>query len=72
MTGSSWLSILILAIYFAVLTFFTVRSARMKEKSMEEYAVAGRRFGMFFVIMTVVATLLVGSTYTGWFVWAGA
>ncbi|UCF96908.1 MAG: sodium:solute symporter family protein [Spirochaetaceae bacterium] len=71
MTGSSWLSILILAIYFAVLTFFTVRSARMKEKSMEEYAVAGRRFGMFFVMMTVVATLLVGSTYTGWFVWAG-
>ena len=63
------ISISILAVYFILLSYFVFRSAKMKDKSMEEYAVAGRSYGWFFILFTIVATLLVGSTYVGWFTW---
>lgn len=70
MTGNPTVSIAIIIAYFVFLTYFVFRSARMKENTMEEYAVAGRSFNWFFVLFTIVATLLVGSMFVGWFEWA--
>ena len=70
MTGNPTVSIVIILAYFVFLTYFVFRSAKMKEDTMEEYAVAGRSFSWFFVLFTIVATLLVGSTFIGWFEWA--
>jgi len=70
MTGNPVISITIIVAYFVFLTYFVFRSARMKENTMEEYAVAGRSFNWFFVLFTIVATLLVGSMFVGWFEWA--
>lgn len=60
---------------FAYLGFLSIIVAvygRMKERSMAEYAVAGRSFPWWMMIFTVLATWLVASVYTGWFAWAGS
>lgn len=64
-------AILIFA-YIGVLSVVVVLYGRMKERSMEEYAVGGRSFPWYMMVFTILATWLVASTYTGWFAWAGS
>lgn len=64
-------AILIFA-YLGVLSLIVVIWGRMRERSMEEYAVASRSFPWWAMVFTVLATWLVASTYTGWFAWAGS
>lgn len=63
-------AILIFA-YIGLLAAVIAVWGRMRERTMEEYAVAGRSFPWWTIIFTVLATWIVASIYTGWFGWAG-
>ena len=64
-------AILIFA-YIGLLSVVVLLYGRMREQSMEEYAVGGRSFPWYMMVFTVLATWIVASTYTGWFAWAGS
>lgn len=64
-------AILIFA-YLGVLAVIVVLYGRMKDRSMEEYAVASRSFPWWTVMFTVIATWIVAAAYTGWFALASS
>lgn len=62
-----------LVIYFIVIlgaVFFT-KSGKLKEKSIEEYAIGGRGFGWFIMFMSLIGLMLISSIFTSWFVLSG-
>lgn len=64
-------AILIFA-YLGLLAVIIVLYGRMKDRSMEEYAVASRSFPWWMVLFTVTATWNTAATYTGWFAMANS
>lgn len=69
---SDVLPALLIGAYLVALSLVVIVWGRMREDTMEEYAVAGRSFPWYMMVFTVLATWLVASTYTGWFAWAGS
>jgi SSS family solute:Na+ symporter len=59
-------AILIFA-YLGLLALIIILYGRMKNSSMEEYAVASRSFPWWAVMFTVIATWITAASYTGWF-----
>jgi SSS family solute:Na+ symporter len=72
MAFSDLLPALLIGAYLVVLSLIVIVWGRMREDTMEEYAVAGRSFPWYMMVFTVLATWIVASTYTGWFAWAGS
>ncbi|WP_266081100.1 sodium:solute symporter family protein [Haladaptatus caseinilyticus] len=64
-------AILIFA-YLGLLGVFVLVYGRLRERTMEEYAVAGRSYSWWTMLFTVLATWIVASYYTSWFAWAGS
>ena len=61
-----------LVVYFAVMiwaAFFT-KTGKMKENSIEEFAVGGRNFGFVIVLFTMMGLYITASIYASWFSWA--
>lgn len=72
MAFSDVLPAVLIFAYIGLLSVIVAVYGRMKEQSMEEYAVGGRSFPWYMMVFTVLATWIVASTYTGWFAWAGS
>ncbi|WP_101295767.1 sodium:solute symporter family protein [Halegenticoccus soli] len=72
MTLSDLLPALLIFAYLALLGVVVLLYGRMRDSTMEEYAVAGRSYPWWMMIFTVLATWLVASVYTSWFAWAGS
>lgn len=63
---------ILIFIYIGLLGAVVLGWGRLREQTMEEYAVAGRSYPWWMVIFTVLATWLVASVYTSWFALAGS
>jgi SSS family solute:Na+ symporter len=63
------IAILIVVGYFLLLGFAVLKWGKMKDQSIEEFAVAGRSFKWYWVMFTILATWFTGSFYTGNFGW---
>ena len=58
--------------YFLIMiwaAFFT-KTGKMKESSIEEFAVGGRNFGFIIVLFTLMGLYITASIYASWFSWA--
>ncbi|WP_049899282.1 sodium:solute symporter family protein [Halococcus agarilyticus] len=64
-------AILILG-YIGLLGVVVLVWGRMRDNTMEEYAVAGRSYPWWMMIFTILATWIVASAYTSWFALAGS
>ena len=60
---------LVVFLVFVVWATFFSKSAKLKNDSMEEFALGGRGFGYFVVICTLIGIFLPASSYTGWYSW---
>lgn len=63
------ISLGVLVAYFAILIYIVLRYARMKEDTMEEFAVGGRKYSWIFIMFTIIATFIPGAVFVGWFSW---
>ena len=71
--GKVAISVSILLAYFVImfLTAFVFRGSKMKENTVEEFAVGSRSFSWVLVMFTYVGTFTSSTLYTDWFTWAG-
>lgn len=58
--------------YIGLLGVVVLVWGRMRENTMEEYAVAGRSYPWWMMIFTILATWIIASAYTSWFALAGS
>lgn len=70
-SGKVMITVGFLAIYFLVMIWaaFFSKTGRMKENSIEEFAVGGRNFGWIIVLFTMVGLFITASVYASWFSW---
>jgi SSS family solute:Na+ symporter len=66
---SPWAVIIVVA-YFAILALVVFRWGKTRERGLTEFAAAGRSSPWFLIFFTVMATWIVGATYTAWFGYA--
>lgn len=62
-----------MVVYFLIMFFtaFIFKGSKMKEATVEEFAVGSRSFHWILVLFTYVGTFTTSSLYTDWFTWAG-
>lgn len=72
-SGKVAISVSILLAYFVLmfLTAFVYRGSKMKETTVEEFAVGSRSFSWILVMFTYVGTFTSSTLYTDWFTWGG-
>lgn len=73
MGGNIMITIGCLVAYFILIlwaAFFT-KTGKMKESSMEEFAVGGRNFGLLMVLFVIMGAMVTASIFTSFFSWAG-
>ena len=63
---SPWAVIIVVA-YFAILALVVFRWGKTRERGLTEFAAAGRNSPWYLIFFTVMATWIVGATYTAWF-----
>ena len=71
--GKVAISVGIFVAYFVImfLTAFVFQGSKMKENTVEEFAVGNRSFNWVLVMFTYVGTFTSSTLYTDWFTWAG-
>ncbi|MDR2522976.1 MAG: sodium:solute symporter family protein [Synergistaceae bacterium] len=62
----------LLAVYFALIIWaaFCTNTGRMKENTIEEFALGSRGMGFFIVLFVMMGLLITASTFASWFSWA--
>ncbi len=72
MGGKIAITVGCLVIYFALMIWaaFFSKTGKMKENSIEEFAVGGRNFGWIIVLFTLMGLFITASIYASWFSWA--
>lgn len=68
--NSSFIALSIVILYFILLILFISKWGRLKNKSVEEFAVAGRSYPWYVVMFTLLASWYVGAVYTSYFAWS--
>ena len=71
--GKIVVTISIMVAYFLIMfiTAFIFKGSKMKENTVEEFAVGSRSFNWILVMFTYVGTFTSSTLYTSWFTWAG-
>ena len=67
MTREAFIAISIVIVYLTALNFWIRSKSKLKEQSLDEFAVGGRSFKWYMVIFTVLGTWFTGSCFTGAF-----
>jgi SSS family solute:Na+ symporter len=62
----------LLALYFIVIVWaaFGTKAGKLKERSIEEFAVGNRGLGWLIVLFVMMGILITASTFASWFSWA--
>ncbi|WP_096391167.1 sodium:solute symporter family protein [Halopenitus persicus] len=71
MAISDVLPAILLFAYLGLLAAVVLVYGRLRDQTMEEYAVAGRSYPWWMMLFTVLATWIIASFYTSWFAMAG-
>ncbi|MEW6082013.1 MAG: sodium:solute symporter family protein [Bacillota bacterium] len=66
MPSQSVLAMAIVAVYLVSVGLIARRFGKLHDQSVAEFAVASRSFKWYMVMFTVLATWIVGATYTAW------
>ncbi|MDD4570960.1 MAG: sodium:solute symporter family protein [Clostridia bacterium] len=71
-TGKVTITICFMLAYFALLIWaaFFSKTGKMKDNSIEEFAVGSRNFGWIMVLFTMMGLLITASAFASWFAWA--
>jgi SSS family solute:Na+ symporter len=69
---SDLLPAILLFAYLGLLAAVVLLYGRLRDQTMEEYAVAGRSYPWWMMLFTVLATFIIASFYTSWFALAGS
>lgn len=67
MTSEAFIAVGIVIVYLSALNLWIRSKSKLKEQSLDEFAVGGRSFKWYMVIFTVLGTWFTGSCFTGSF-----